>query len=54
MPKLTTEQWAQAGRLIAAGETRQRVAIIYDVGVSTLYRKFPANITHNACDSVVP
>lgn len=41
-PKLTDEQWAQAGRLIAAGETRQRVAIIYDVGVSTLYRKFPA------------
>ncbi|EMW6552414.1 recombinase family protein [Citrobacter werkmanii] len=41
-PKLTDEQWAQAGRLIAAGETRQRVAIIYDVGVSTLYKKFPA------------
>ncbi|WP_141010336.1 helix-turn-helix domain-containing protein, partial [Escherichia coli] len=40
-PKLTDEQWAQAGRLIAAGETRQRVALIYDVGVSTLYRKFP-------------
>ncbi|EGN2315202.1 Hin recombinase [Escherichia coli] len=40
-PKLTDEQWAQAGRLIAAGETRQRVAIIYDVGVSTLYQKFP-------------
>lgn len=42
-PKLTDEQWAQAGRLIAAGETRQRVAIIYDVGVSTLYKKFPAS-----------
>ncbi len=41
-PKLTPEQWAQAGRLIAAGETRQRVAIIYDVGISTLYKKFPA------------
>ncbi|EJB3708213.1 recombinase family protein [Enterobacter asburiae] len=40
-PKLTDEQWAQAGRLIAAGESRQRVAIIYDVGVSTLYRNFP-------------
>ncbi|WP_447728629.1 helix-turn-helix domain-containing protein [Enterobacter asburiae] len=24
-----------------AGETCQRVAIIYDIGVSTLYRKFP-------------
>ncbi|ATI62774.1 recombinase family protein [Edwardsiella tarda] len=42
-PKLTPEQWAQAGRLIAAGESRQRVAIIYDVGLSTLYKKFPAN-----------
>lgn len=40
--KLTDEQWAQAGRLIAAGEPRQRVAIIYDVWVSTLYKKFPA------------
>lgn len=43
-PKLTPEQWAQAGRLIAAGESRQRVAIIYDVGISTLYKKFPASM----------
>ncbi len=42
-PKLTDEQWAQAGRLIAAGEPRRRVAIIYDVGLSTLYKKFPAS-----------
>lgn len=41
-PKLTDEQWAQAGRLIASGETRQRVALIFDVGISTLYKKFPA------------
>ncbi|EAM4664217.1 helix-turn-helix domain-containing protein [Salmonella enterica] len=41
-PKLTSEQWAQAGRLIGAGIPRQRVAIIYDVGLSKLYRKFPA------------
>ncbi|WP_218711126.1 helix-turn-helix domain-containing protein, partial [Citrobacter braakii] len=40
--KLTAEEWAQAGRLIAAGESRKRVAIIYDVGVSTLYKKLPA------------
>ncbi|EBD0802236.1 recombinase family protein, partial [Salmonella enterica] len=25
-----------------AGVPRQQVAIIYDVGLSTLYRKFPA------------
>ncbi|EEI9682790.1 helix-turn-helix domain-containing protein [Salmonella enterica] len=42
-PKLTSEQWAQAGRLIRAGVPRQQVAIIYDVGLSTLYRKFPAS-----------
>ncbi|EFC1550739.1 hypothetical protein FAD55_10050 [Escherichia coli] len=30
------------GQLIAAGESRQKVAILYDVGVSTLYKKFPA------------
>ncbi|EBX0037890.1 hypothetical protein DQT69_09195 [Salmonella enterica subsp. enterica serovar Weltevreden] len=28
---------------MAARETRQHVAIIYDVGLSTLYRKFPAS-----------
>lgn len=42
-PKFSSEQWAQMGRLIAAGETRKRVAIIFDVGISTLYKKFPAN-----------
>lgn len=46
-PKLTPEQWAQAGRLIAAGESRRRVAIIYDVGISTLYKKFPATRDKN-------
>ena len=43
-PKLSDEQWAQAGRLIAAGESRKRVAIIYDVAVATLYKKFPVGI----------
>ncbi|GJL33263.1 DNA-invertase [Enterobacter hormaechei] len=42
-PKFTGDQWAQMGRLIAAGESRQRVALIFDVGISTLYRKFPAS-----------
>lgn len=41
---LPQEQWAQAGRLIGAGVPRQQVAIIYDVGLSTLYRKFPAGL----------
>lgn len=43
-PKLSDDQWAQAGRLIAAGETRQRVALLFDVGLSTLYKKFPATV----------
>jgi DNA invertase Pin-like site-specific DNA recombinase len=42
-PKFTAEQWDQMGRLIAAGETRQRVALIFDAGISTLYRRFPAS-----------
>ena len=44
-PKLTEEQWAQAGRLIANGVDRKQVAIIYDVAVCTLYKKFPADQT---------
>lgn len=41
-PKLSPEQWAQAGRLIENGVNRKQVAIIYDVAVCTLYKKFPA------------
>lgn len=40
-PKLTPEQWAQAGRLTENGVDRKQVAIIYDVAVCTLYKKFP-------------
>lgn len=40
-PKLTPEQWAQAGRLILNGVDRKQVAIIYDIAVCTLYKKFP-------------
>lgn len=43
-PKFTDEQWLEMGQLIAAGESRQKVAILYSVGVSTLYKKFPAMI----------
>ena len=42
-PKLTEEQWAQAGRLIEKGVDRKKVAIIYDVALCTLYKKFPVN-----------
>ncbi|EQA1638490.1 recombinase family protein [Enterobacter hormaechei] len=42
-PKLTPEQWAQAGRLISNGVDRKQVAIIYDIAVCTLYKKFPAS-----------
>ncbi|ECY2423226.1 recombinase family protein [Salmonella enterica] len=40
-PKFTEEQWEQMGRLINKGISRQQISIIYDVGISTLYRKFP-------------
>ncbi|EAY5844815.1 recombinase family protein, partial [Salmonella enterica] len=42
-PDGPTPPGAQAGRLIGAGVPRQQVAIIYDVGLSTLYRKFPVS-----------
>ncbi len=42
-PKLTPEQWVQAGRLISNGLDRKQVAIIYDVAVCSLYKKFPAS-----------
>ncbi|RAU45269.1 DNA-invertase [Pseudocitrobacter sp. RIT415] len=41
-PKYSEAQWAQMGRLILDGMSRNQVAIIFDVGISTLYRKFPA------------
>jgi DNA polymerase V len=42
-PKVSAEQWVQAGRLIENGMDRKQVAIIYDVAVCTLYKKFPAS-----------
>jgi len=42
-PKLTQEQWDQAGRLISNGIDRKQVALIYDVAACTLYKKFPVN-----------
>ncbi|HHT4298460.1 TPA: recombinase family protein [Citrobacter werkmanii] len=43
-PKFSSEEWAQMGRLIKNGMDRKQVSIIYDVGVSTLYKKFPVSI----------
>lgn len=42
-PKLSEDEWTQIGRLLAAGETRKRVSIIFDVGISTIYKRFPAS-----------
>lgn len=42
-PKFSEDEWAQMGRLIEGGMERKKVAIIYDVGISTLYKKFPAS-----------
>lgn len=46
-PKLSDEQWAQAGRLLANGTSRRQVALIYDVAITTLYKKFPASVIHD-------
>ncbi len=40
-PKFSDEQWKQMGALIAAGKSRRYVARIYNVGLSTLYKRFP-------------
>ncbi|EMR8085714.1 recombinase family protein [Citrobacter freundii] len=42
-PKFTNEQWQEMRKRIMAGETRQSVSKAYGVGISTLYKKFPAN-----------
>ncbi|HDQ4237937.1 TPA: helix-turn-helix domain-containing protein [Escherichia coli] len=39
----TVEQRTGPERILEAGESRQRIALIFDVGVSTIYRNFPAN-----------
>ncbi|EIT9142364.1 recombinase family protein [Escherichia coli] len=40
-PKFSDEQWQQMGALIAAGKSQRYVARIYNVGLSTLYKRFP-------------
>ncbi|STJ32112.1 putative DNA-invertase from lambdoid prophage e14 [Escherichia coli] len=40
-PKYQEETWQQMRRLLENGIPRKQVAIIYDVAVSTLYKKFP-------------
>ena len=40
-PKFSQDEWAQMGRLIEGGMDRKQVALIFDAGISTLYKKFP-------------
>ncbi|EOB9935831.1 helix-turn-helix domain-containing protein, partial [Escherichia coli] len=42
---LTQEQYEQVGRLLAGGVSRRQVALIFDIGLSTLYRYFPASVS---------
>ena len=51
-PKLTPEQWAQAGRLLEGGETRQRVALIFDVGLLILPRRWRNRVLSTELDYV--
>lgn len=41
-PKFTDEQWKEMGRLIMDGESRQEISVQFNVGISTLYKRFPA------------
>ncbi|WP_409307831.1 recombinase family protein [Pectobacterium sp. B1J-3] len=42
---LTLEDREMITRLLDNGQTRQQIAIIYDVGISTIYKYFPASTT---------
>ena len=42
-PKFTDEQWEEMGKMLTVGASRQNVSEIYEVGISTLYKKFPVN-----------
>ncbi|ELI0096085.1 helix-turn-helix domain-containing protein [Salmonella enterica] len=33
--------------LLANGTSRRQVALIYNVAITTLYKKFPASVIHN-------
>ncbi|EBE4780775.1 hypothetical protein FHK17_15355 [Salmonella enterica] len=44
-PDWLTPPGAQAGCLIGGGVPRRQVAVIYDVGLSTLYKKLPATMS---------
>lgn len=46
--RLSKAELEQIGRLIKAGESRRKICLIYDIGISTLYKKFPATV--NNCD----
>lgn len=41
--KLTEKEQEQIARLLANGESRKQIALIFDIGLSTLYRYFPAS-----------
>ncbi|EFF0151167.1 recombinase family protein [Escherichia coli] len=43
--RLTQEQYEQVGRLLTGGVSRRQVALIFDIGLSTLYRYYPANVS---------
>ncbi|ELY2957388.1 DNA-invertase [Enterobacter asburiae] len=44
---LKPHELEQVSRLLASGHTRQQLALIYGVGVSTMYRLFPVSARQN-------
>ncbi|MGL4858785.1 MAG: recombinase family protein [Enterobacteriaceae bacterium] len=47
-PIFSPEERAQAGRLLANGYSRKLIANHYGIGISTMYRYFPASKTINS------
>ncbi len=43
----------QIQRLLAKGHTRQELAIIYSIGLSTLYKYFPVNVQREQSEGVL-
>lgn len=43
-PKFCNDELAQMKRLIDSGESRKTISLLFDIGISTIYKKFPASV----------
>ncbi|KAA0547748.1 recombinase family protein [Citrobacter braakii] len=42
--KFCDDELAQMKRLINSGESRRTISLLFDIGISTLYKKFPVSV----------